>query len=285
MKKQQADNQYFKYIFLFFFCLANHFQSQAQNIYNYENSLKFATYLYKTQQYNFAAKEYERLLFMRPENDTIKLQLMQIYRKANRFDFGIERSKTFYPELNLMPQAQALEFSKLLLQNEAINEAENFWQINSSLEKNDKIVFQATALALQSKWQNSLDLLNQLENQQIPVVQEYQSVLHEAVSIKLKKPFVAASLSTIVPGLGKIYSKDWKDGLVAFLFVGSTAWQAYRGFNEKGTDSPYGWIFAAVGTGFYIGNIFGSARSARQYNHRIKHQTQDKIENIFYSNF
>jgi hypothetical protein len=46
-------------------------------------------------------------------------------------------------------------------------------------------------------------------------------------------------------------------------------WQAYRGFSKSGKNSVYGWVFASLATGFYIGNIFGSHKSAKKYNKKI----------------
>ena len=36
---------------------------------------------------------------------------------------------------------------------------------------------------------------------------------------KRKKPALAGVMSGIVPGLGRIYAKDTKDGIFSFIFV------------------------------------------------------------------
>ena len=45
-----------------FFALSGH----AQNLYDFENSAAFASYLRQTNQFELAIPEYERLVFMKP---------------------------------------------------------------------------------------------------------------------------------------------------------------------------------------------------------------------------
>jgi TM2 domain-containing membrane protein YozV len=94
-----------------------------------------------------------------------------------------------------------------------------------------------------------------------------------------KSPFVAGTLSTILPGAGKVYAGRWKDGLVSLLFVGANAYSAYRGFSSGGIQSPYGWLFGGLSAGFYIGGIYGSQKAARIYNHTL----EAKIKSDVYS--
>ena len=103
--------------------------------------------------------------------------------------------------------------------------------------------------------------------------------------IKLKSPFLAGSMSAIVPGSGKFYTRDWKDGLIGFLTVGASAYQSVRGFQRRGINSGYGWVFGGLATGFYFGNIYGSVQSAKRYNKRKKQNLKLKIENRFNTDY
>ncbi len=66
--------------FLFLF-LAN--ALSAQDIYDYTHSRAYARYLLQSQQYTLAAEEYERLIFLRPDNDTLRADLLRAYRKGD----------------------------------------------------------------------------------------------------------------------------------------------------------------------------------------------------------
>ena len=48
-------------------------------------------------------------------------------------------------------------------------------------------------------------------------------------------------------------------------------------FNEKGIESVYGWIMGTLSVGFYIGNIYGSVKSARLYNNNQNLQYREKV--------
>jgi hypothetical protein len=90
-----------------------------------------------------------------------------------------------------------------------------------------------------------------------------------AASLPHKSRLLAGALSAVVPGSGKVYCGRVADGIYSFLIVGLFAWQAYDGFEEDGTSSVKGWIFGVLGTGFYLGNIYGSTVAAELYNQRV----------------
>ena len=61
------------------------------------------------------------------------------------------------------------------------------------------------------------------------------------------------------------------------LFVAANAWQAYRGFNEHGIKSTYGWTFASLSASFYIGNIFGAVKAAKRYNKNKRNEIDNQV--------
>tara|TARA_B100000941_G_C28432316_1_gene514928 strand:- start:131 stop:745 length:615 start_codon:yes stop_codon:yes gene_type:complete len=77
-----------------------------------------------------------------------------------------------------------------------------------------------------------------------------------------KSPVVAGILS-IVPGLGRIYSKKYTDGLFGFLLT-SVAYQTAIRSNKKNSILAPFFISAAVV--LHGGEIYGSYRSAKYYN-------------------
>jgi TM2 domain-containing membrane protein YozV len=81
-------------------------------------------------------------------------------------------------------------------------------------------------------------------------------------ALPTKSPFVAAALSAVVPGLGRVYLGRWPDGLLSFLLVGTTSALAAQGFYEEGRGSVRGWILGGVAALLYAGNVYGSAVGA-----------------------
>ena len=111
------------------------------------------------------------------------------------------------------------------------------------------------------------------------------NLYYESSNIKHRSPFLAASFSTLIPGSGKIYSGRWTDGLIAFLFIGGTSFAAFRGFEKKGVESAYGWIMGSVSLGFYLGNIYGSAKAAKVFNSRQNAQYIEKVTDYYIDHF
>jgi TM2 domain-containing membrane protein YozV len=89
-----------------------------------------------------------------------------------------------------------------------------------------------------------------------------QELLARHDSLPRKSPLLAAALSMVVPGLGRVYLGRWPDGLLSFLLVGTTAALAAQGFYKDGTDSVRGWILGGVAGLLYAGNVYGSAVGA-----------------------
>ncbi len=79
-----------------------------------------------------------------------------------------------------------------------------------------------------------------------------------------RSPWLAATLSALIPGLGKVYAGRLWDGVFSFLLNAYTGWQTYRSYRQhRPVATPvYGGFFAF----FYVGNVYGSYVAARQYN-------------------
>jgi TM2 domain-containing membrane protein YozV len=87
-------------------------------------------------------------------------------------------------------------------------------------------------------------------------------LLHRYDALPRKSPLLAAALSMVVPGLGRVYLGRWPDGLLSFLLVGTTAALAAQGFYAEGQGSVRGWILGGVAALLYAGNVYGSAIGA-----------------------
>ena len=82
-----------------------------------------------------------------------------------------------------------------------------------------------------------------------------------------KSPTIAAILS-LIPGLGRIYSGRFYDGLNSMITIGLTGKAAKQSIdNNNKTLSP---ILSGVFIMFYMADIYGGWRSAKYYQEPIK---------------
>ena len=82
-----------------------------------------------------------------------------------------------------------------------------------------------------------------------------------------KKPWLAATLSGIIPGAGQVYNGNYQSAAVSFLFNSLLLLSTIE-FDRQGLDWP------AVTSGFlfsmtYVGNIISSGRDAKTYNNSV----------------
>lgn len=151
----------------------------------------------------------------------------------------------------------------------------NFWDIQfkkkiniDSLKKSDTLrqVQALKSFILQSNWDCSQDLI--LQNKIIPVSEKVAAMTLIAKGYKIKKrsPFVGGLLSTFIPGLGKIYANEVKDGILSFVFSAVSAVSLWRVSTYNGLNSPWTYTLGGISAGFYLGNIYGSVQSVKKYN-------------------
>jgi len=258
------------YLILFFLFSSFFLNTRAQDLRDFQHTLKFADYLFKTQQYVLASEEYERAVYYDSTNNTALLKLFQSYRFAEKHDIVKDRFSYFFSDnLYSLRSDFAEEYVKNLVMRNKYKELYDYLNKNTSLNVSDKETYQLGSLLLQKNWDTAFNYA--LKH---PVTTDKKNAdLHvlafNSKQTKYKKPFNAALFSAIIPGTGKMYTKNWKNGVISLLFVGVNAWQAYRGFNKYGNESVYGWVFAGFATTFYLGNIFGSHKSAKKYNEKL----------------
>ena len=277
-----------KKAFVIVFLLFSTTQLIGQNIYDYKHSLEFAEYLEKSKQFDFSIQEYERLLFMQPNSDSLKLNIIANYRKAGYYPKGLYRATQFFPEILSAPQSIAKEYAATLLLNKEYEQAKSFCAKSNTLSPIQKTHFISSAQLLQFDWKGAKkSILNYDSLQKIKPdnnwqqAAAYKKLTEEEANARYKKPAIAMSLSAVIPGLGKVYTKDYKDAIIGFIIVGSSAFNTYRGFSKHGINSAYGWVFGGVALGFYSGNIYGAYKAVKNYNHRLGDKIYNKVETEF----
>lgn len=249
-----------------------------------EHSQRYVEYLFSSHQHALAAEEYERLVYFDKSNVSFKYNLIRSYRLAGDLNSGINRIYSFYGNsLDTMPQILAAEFVKLQFLTDSLPVAANYLQGRNKLSLEKKEIFQSCNLLLSGDYNQASLLVKEAAGKNPAFPSGIIKLSDKATKIKFKSPFIAAGFSAIVPGTGKFYTKNWSDGLFSLLFVAGNAWQAYRGFNEHGVKSGYGWAFASLSASFYIGNVFGAAKAAKRYNKNRKNEIDNQVFEFVHS--
>ena len=255
-------------------------QAQDADLFSLTNTAKYARYLLNAGDYSQAIPELNRLVFFDGENLEYQFQLINCYRHTYNYSLAIKRMDALFSGFNNMPERFAKEYITCNILDE--NYDHTISLLSGSVENNleYKPFYLSYSYIMTEQYYKAEDLLAQSSNTWDPEIR-LKASLKAYRDEKAKKPAVAFALSSIIPGSGKIYTGNWKDGLMAFSFVAISAWQSYRGFKKNGVTSVYGWAYGVASLSFYIGNLYGSVKAANVYNVRKREIFQENAQDIF----
>ena len=258
------------------------FAAPAQDLFDAAHTRQYAAYLLRTRQYEAALPELERLHFLTSGADTLQGLLLQTYRLAGLPEKGLARARQLYPDFRLMPVGVASEYGRLLIMTRQYAQAETLAAEHPALSADERLLLQIPLRMLDKRWADAEALTARLDAT-LQAQGRYRGLLQSARGIRYKSPGLAVALSAVLPGSGKVYTHDWKDGLISLLFVSASGALAYQGFHKRGSESVLGWIYSGVALGFYSGNLYGSYKAARRYNHLLDHKIFEQVEGTLYS--
>ncbi|MCQ2974713.1 MAG: hypothetical protein MJ211_07875 [Bacteroidales bacterium] len=265
-----------KNIFIIFFYLISIHNLIAQNLYDTAHIQQFADYLFKTKQYNFAAQEYEKLLdtssFLYLDNSLKAVEAYKFAHNYNKSIYLFENNILSYK--NISPNYY-IKYVNLLVDNKDFFKAYNFM---------NTINFYSPYIIKSKNIKACLDIINYKESKTKKMTTDFNSseILPQVrgfsiQQIKLKNKILAVSLSSILPGTGKIYCGYVKEGIYSLLSLGFQTIHVAYGFHKYGYKSPYPIFFACMSTCFYFGNIFGTLKAVNKYNSLSKNKRDEKI--------
>lgn len=108
-------------------------------------------------------------------------------------------------------------------------------------------------------------------------VGQLNSYADRLMNFKPKSPGIAALMSTVIPGSGKIYAGKTGEGIAAFLVVTALSLISYENYRKDGLTNFKTLFFGGVAGIYYIGNIVGSAATARVKNNEFNHEMDQRI--------
>jgi hypothetical protein len=251
----------------------------SQNLFDLDHSKEFADFLYQTRQYDAASREYERILIYDQSNE-YQTRVIRSYRLAKKYDFAVLRMNDLFPNKQFTNTEIKTEAHKLYMVTADYKSLRDVIDMQSSfgIMSENMLRFKSAKPQLPKR----TIFIYPLENSSPQELTFYNTLkLYDAE--KWKKPWLAACMSAIVPGSGRVYAGDWKNALVSAMFIGINGYQAYSGFRKNGVKSVSGWIFGSITAGFYLGNIYGSAWTAKRKNQQKYERYQKTLDDIYYN--
>ena len=263
-----------------FILIINYSFGFSQNLFDENNTFKFADYLFKTRQYTLASEEFERLIQMVPQNSEYKLTLIQSYILNKKYDFAEKRMVDFFSDsLYSLHTPFSSEYLKIKFYQSDLSGAQKYLNSNLNIETNSKVKYQEYIYLLSRNWNRADSFFRAVNG----IDSRLGQLAQNGISLHHKVPGLAALMSSIIPGTGKVYSGYWKEGLMSFIFVAANSWQTYRRYDKYGPNNAGVWVFGTLAAGFYLGNIYGSIKSAKRYNKTRNDEIYNRAKGIIFS--
>ena len=240
-----------------------------------QNIKSFAEHLFCEQDYLRAIDEYKKYLEFE-KNDSIQFKIasgyffMRDYENAIRKFSIIEQESDFYFNARLeILKSQFLTGDTLAFHKTAedIISSNSQFSINALKLRNMSLLLDKNVLIEKNKF------LSPFEDNDKTLISGYYDW---KLNPPYKSELFSGILSALIPGAGKIYTKNYGDGITAFILTGLLGYLAYRNFENE--HNFRAWIFAGTGALFYAGNIYGSVASAQIYNAKINFEYKDGVK-------
>jgi len=107
------------------------------------------------------------------------------------------------------------------------------------------------------------------------IAESNYALSEKALQFKNKKPGIASAIS-VIPGAGYAYTDHLQTAVTALLINGLLAYATYTNF--KSANYGMGVLTGIFNLSFYIGNIYGAAKSAKRFNELHKRTIINKLE-------
>ncbi|MFN5323932.1 MAG: membrane protein insertion efficiency factor YidD [Bacteroidota bacterium] len=131
-----------------------------------------------------------------------------------------------------------------------------------------KLVYNMSVL---EEWSTAWDYLKKSPDSNFEII----TSVNKCATTKYKSPTKAA-LFGIIPGMGYLYAGQSQSALTAFCFNGLVLFASYDLIKNR--QYGMGVLMSAMSMSFYIGNIYGGARSVKKLNVYRKSQLLKPIE-------
>jgi TolA-binding protein/TM2 domain-containing membrane protein YozV len=259
-----------------------------------DRQFEFATALMKQERYKTSITEFQRFLFLFPNDKRVldaHYQMGLAYQKQKQYVFAMDH----YHKIIQVSPVKKIAIQAAYALSDCYQEKGNFLMAENVLESMlqriedekilDEIHYRLGWIHIRNnQLDNAMIHLNAIKNGS---AYPLNTIKHAILSKKLpgKRPYLAGMLS-VVPGLGQVYCGRYRDATLSLIVNGIIGWAAWESFDH---DRPaLGTLISFFGLGFYSGNIYGAINSAHKHNRRAEKQWYYKLKrdadstNIFF---
>ncbi|MCP4754261.1 MAG: hypothetical protein GY866_25535 [Proteobacteria bacterium] len=222
-----------------------------------QETFRFASYLYRNGEYYRAVSEYKRLIYFFPDSplaDEAVLQIGRSYMAGDRIDEAIgfwkSELKTFDSENDVFYRIKTLLGISLL----DMDRAKPFPLRTENIEA-------------------AVGHLSEIGDRtpEAPLVEHFLDDWKRRPDPEYKSPWLAGSMSAVVPGSGSFYSGRYREGLYAFfitsLFYLATLEATHRDEEELAL------VFGFFTLTFYGGSIYTAVNGVYKSNDEMEADT------------
>jgi len=250
----------------------------------------FANHLYEKGDYYRALGEYQRFVFLFPENyrvDQAKLQIGRCYRREGQPDkafsylirlFNTRAEEPIGPETLLEMIAIREEQGRYA---RAIYWTKQFIERYPKDSELDKVYLRLAWLQIDSgRYEEAIATLESIqpESSCYPESRSLRHALQQRPEIEERYPVTAGVMSAVLPGSGHLYAGRPGQAVSSFFLNALFITGAVLAFEH---DSPVlGGILVFFEVGWYVGGIRSAAQAAREENEKkeIKYRRELKQE-------
>ncbi len=211
------------------------------NAFTPEITVDFARKLESEGDYYRAILEYKRAFYLLPDSgsykyikDDIAYSIVKLYEKLHDFDMAevyLDKIRDRTTE-NYLFERGLVYFLKKDYDN-----AKRFWKYSDTLT--------AWIALREGRFKDAEKVFGK-------------------ISYPHRVPFIAAFLSGVIPGLGKVYSGRLYDGIYSFILNAGSLYLLYDAKKHNRKAETY--LYSALFLFFYTGNIYGSWIAASKFN-------------------
>ncbi len=240
-----------------------------------EQLLGFAQHLFEAEEYYRAITEYQRFIFLYPEDSRVpqaRFQIGACYFGGKQWKEAVKvwqanLGHSFPPELRQQTLYQLAaghyKLEQYRLCRQYLEQLRQEYP-KSLLHPGAQKLLTASYLA-QERWGEAARAVQQMG---LPQAEELSRQVAQGVELPLKSPGLAAGLSAILPGAGQLYAGRRQDAMMAFLLNGLFIWGTVEAFSHD--KKATGVILLFFESGWYFGNIYSATSSAHKYNRKLK---------------
>lgn len=241
----------------------------------------YADFLKNSKRYEIALAEYYRAMYQGAEEDTLRA----LYGIADCY----ENKQLYLEAASIFEQIETRNndnWTAIYKHVVMLNKIRYFYESNIVIDKhlNLQSVGRQDTLLLY-KTVNLINLGRYSDAKQTigsitagypkTRASEISEVMNRNLPLKYKNKTKAFLLQTVLPGSAYLYC-DMPQTALATLVVNSLmGYTIYDNFRQGNTGS--GVFFSVIGTGFYLGSIYGSLQAVSKYNYRELEEFSIKI--------